>query len=157
MERAMADDMTTIVARERERLGKERGGIETKMGELQSQFDEIDRKLAALDAYEKALTGKAPIRMMPSQRQGGKRSGHGEKQAQVLKLVEAAAEGVARGDLIAKLGVKGNKSGEQSVSNALNALKKAGKIDSTDGKWHVVAAKKAGGRRVGAKRRKASK
>ena len=75
----------------------------------------------------------------------------------MLKLVEAAAEGVVRGDLIAKLGVKGNASGEQSVSNALNALKKAGKIDSTDGKWHVTAAKTGGGRRVDAKRRKSSK
>jgi hypothetical protein len=153
----MAEDMTTVAAAERERLIKDRGDIEGKMSGLQSQLGEVDHKLAALDAYEKALSGKVPTKAMPRQRRGGKRAGHGEKQAQVLKLVEATAEGVVRGELIAKLGVKGNKSGEQSISNALNALKKAGKIDSTDGKWHVVAAKKAGGRRVSAKRRKAAK
>jgi hypothetical protein len=153
----MAEDMTTVAAAERERLGKERSGIETKMGELRAQLAEVDHKLGAIDAYETALNGKAPTKMMSRQRQGGKRAGRGEKQAQVLTLVEAAAEGVVRGDLIAKLGVKGSKSGEQSVSNALNALKKAGKIDSTDGKWHVTPAKKAAGRRAGAKRQKAAK
>jgi hypothetical protein len=157
MEGMMADDMTTVAQAERGRLTKERGDIEAKMGELRSQLAEVDHKIGAIDAYETALNGKAPTSIMPRRRQGAMRAGHGEKQAQVLKLVEAAAEGVVRGELIEKLGVKGNKSGEQSVSNALNALKKAGKIDSTDGKWHVVAAKKAGGRRAGSKRRKASK
>jgi hypothetical protein len=153
----MAEDMTTIVSEQRERLNKERSAIETKMSELRSQFGQIDHKLAALDAYDNALNGKLPAKAVPKRRQDGKRAGRGEKQAQVLKLVEAAAGGVVRGDLIAKLGVKGNKAGEQSVSNALTALKKAGKIDSTDGKWHVVAAKKAGGRRSSVKRRKAAK
>jgi hypothetical protein len=153
----MAEDMTTIAAAERGRLTKERGDIESKIGELQSKLAEVDHKLGAIDAYETALNGKAPTRMMSRQRQGGNRVGRGEKQAQVLRLVEAAAEGVVRGELIEKLGVKGNKAGEQSVSNALNALKKAGKIDSKNGKWHVTAAKKAGGRRVGVKRRKPAK
>ena len=110
-----------------------------------------------MPAYENALNSKLPAKATPKQRQIVKRAGRGEKQAQVLKLVEAATEGATRGELIEKLGIKGSKSGEQSVSNALNALKKAGKIGSTDGKWHVVAAKEAAGRRVGAKRRKASK
>jgi hypothetical protein len=157
MESMMAEDMTNVVAAERERLTKERSGIETKIGELQSQLAEIDHKLGAIDAYEKALTGKLPAGAVPRRRQGAKRAGHGEKQAQVLKLVEAAAEGVVRGELTEKLGVKGSKVGEQSVSNALNALKKAGKIGSTDGKWHVTPAKKVGGRRSSVKRRKASK
>ena len=74
----------------------------------------------------------------------------------MLKSVEAAAKGATRGELLERLGVKGNKAGEQSVSNALNALKKSGKIDSADGKWHVTAAKKAGARRVRVKRRKTS-
>jgi hypothetical protein len=157
MERAMAEDMTTIVVAERERLTKERSDIETKMGELQSQLAEVDHKLVAIDAYEKALNGKLPAKAMPKRRKDGKRAGRGEKQAQVLKLVEAAAKGVTRGELIASIGVKGSKSGEQSISNALNVLKKAAKISSTDGKWHVTPTKKAGGRRAGAKRRTVAK
>jgi hypothetical protein len=153
----MAENMTTIVAAERERLTKERSHIETKMSELQSQLGEVDRKLAAIDAYEKALAGKLPATAMPRRRPGAKRAGHGEKQAQVLRLVEAVPKGVTRAELIASVGVKGNKSGEQSISNALNALNKAGKIRSTDGKWHVMPAKTVGGRRPSVKRRKASK
>ena len=36
------------------------------------------------------------------------------------------------------MGLKGNKSSEQSVSNALNNMRKAGAIVSTDGKYAVV-------------------
>src|SRR5260221_14606999 len=108
MERAM-DDMTTVATAERERLSKERGDIEAKMSGLQSQLSEIDYKLVAIDAYEKALNGRLPTKAKSSRRQGATKAGRGEKQAQVLRLVEAAAEGVVRGELIASLGVKGNK------------------------------------------------
>src|SRR5260221_8672708 len=121
MERMMTDDMTTIVASERDRLTKERSDIETKMGALQSQLAEVDHKLMAIEAYKQALNGKPPTKVTPKQRQIAKPTRRGEKQAQVLKLIEAAAEGVVRGELIASLGVKGIKAGEQSVSNALNA------------------------------------
>jgi hypothetical protein len=153
----MDEDMTTVVAAERERLTKERSDIGTKISELQSQLGEIDRKLVAIEAYEKALSGKVPARAMAKRRYGGRRARHGEKQAQMLRLVEAATEGATRGELVEKLGVKGNKAGEQSASNALHALKKAGKINSTDGRWHIPPAKKEGGRRSTVKRRKASK
>jgi hypothetical protein len=33
------------------------------------------------------------------------------------------------------MGVKGNRSAEQSVSNALSALKKSEKVDSREGKY----------------------
>jgi hypothetical protein len=36
------------------------------------------------------------------------------------------------------MGVKGKRSAEQSVSNALSALKKAGQLDSRDGKYVVL-------------------
>src|SRR6266436_6818893 len=111
MERAM-DDMTTVATAERDRLIKERSNIETKIDELQSQVADIDRKLAAIDAYQKALNGRLPTKALPGRRQGGKRAGRGEKQAQVFSLVEAAAEGATRGQLLEKLGVKGDKAGE---------------------------------------------
>ena len=79
----MAEDITTAVAAERERLTNERDDIEAKMGELQSKLAEVDLKLAVLNAYEKALAGKLPTKTMPRRQQGGKRGGRGEKQAQV--------------------------------------------------------------------------
>lgn len=46
--------------------------------------------------------------------------------------------GVRRGGLIDALNVKGNKSAEQSVSNALAALKKSGAVAHRDGKYIVA-------------------
>ena len=58
---------------------------------------------------------------------------------EVLAAVKAAgADGISRADLLQALGVKGNKSGEQSVSNALSALKKAGATSTKDGR-HIAA------------------
>src|SRR5205814_8332256 len=93
MESMMADDMSAVVASERERLSKERSGIQAKMSELQSQLAEVDHKMGAIEAFEKALNSKTAARAMPGRRQGGKRAGRGEKQAQVFKGVEAAAKG----------------------------------------------------------------
>lgn len=51
----------------------------------------------------------------------------------VLEALKAAPQGMPRAMLLEEMGVKGDKSGEQSVSNALSALKKAGEIDNEDG------------------------
>ncbi len=48
------------------------------------------------------------------------------------------ADGVNRADLLTMLGVKGDKAGEQSVSNALSALVKATKIGLANGKYTAV-------------------
>ena len=57
----------------------------------------------------------------------------------VLDAVRASgADGVNRADLLHALGMKGNKSGEQSVSNALSALKKAGATSSKNGRYIAV-------------------
>lgn len=45
---------------------------------------------------------------------------------------------IARAPLLEDMGVKGDKAGEQSVSNALAALKKAGDITATDGNYEAA-------------------
>ncbi len=157
----MALDIDEVIAKQRERLTKERNDIQTKMAELQGQLAEIERKFAAIVAYESTLAGKLPAKRRLSRSSIGrsaKPAVRGEKQTQVLHVLEQKPGGMTRGEVIGALGVKGSKSGEQSVSNALTALKKVGKVVSTDGKWRVAAvqggAKKAG-RRLRAKRRKA--
>ncbi len=50
-------------------------------------------------------------------------------------------KGMGRADILEALGVKGDKSGEQSVSNALSALKKKGDIAVEDGKY-IIAVKR---------------
>ena len=56
---------------------------------------------------------------------------------QVLSLV-TANPGITRSALIAEMNIKGNKSAEQSLSNALAALKKGGQIDNPDGNYTAL-------------------
>ena len=146
----MADDLDAAITRQRERLTKSRNDLQGKLAELQAQLAEIDRQFAAVLAYEQTLAGKLPVLALSKGQPSVKRAGRGQKQTQVLHVIEQNPNGTTRGEVIDAIGVKGNKSGEQSVSNALTALKKAGKIASTDGKWQVAiqgTAKKAAKRR----------
>lgn len=66
---------------------------------------------------------------------GTRRSGMKD---QVLDAIGAAGgTGIGRADLIEQLGVKGDKSGEQSVSNQLSILKKAGTITADGGMYRT--------------------
>ena len=56
---------------------------------------------------------------------------------QVLSLV-TANPGITRSALIAEMNIKGDKSAEQSLSNALAALKKGGQIDNPDGNYKAL-------------------
>jgi hypothetical protein len=45
--------------------------------------------------------------------------------------------GLWRGELLEKMGLKGDKQGEMSVSNALTALTKAGHVNRKKGKYRI--------------------
>jgi hypothetical protein len=120
---------------------------------LQLQLSKIDRQFAAVLAYEQALAGKLAVPALSKRQQAGKSVGRGKKQAEVLRVVEQRPGGITRGELIDAIGAKGSKSGAQSVSNALTALKKVGKIVSANGKWQVVLQ----GATKAAKRKKATR
>jgi hypothetical protein len=51
-------------------------------------------------------------------------SRRGSKRDEFLKLIQES-EGLTRGEILEKMGLKGNKSGEMSVSNTLTALPKS--------------------------------
>ena len=153
----MADELDAAITRQRERLTKTRNDVQGKIAKLQGHLAEIDRSFAAVLAYEQTLAGKLPVPALSKRQRSAKPAGRGEKQGEVLRVIEQQPSGMTRGEVIAAIGVKGSKSGAQSVSNALTALKKAGRIASTDGKWQVAVqgtAKKAAKRRraTGARR-----
>ena len=52
----------------------------------------------------------------------------------MLELIHKC-KGLSRGEILSTLGVKGDKSAEQSVSNALTALKKQNLVVSKDRKY----------------------
>jgi hypothetical protein len=76
------------------------------------------------------VEAKPPTRAATGTRRTGIRD-------QVLSLIKDS-DGVARADIIETLGGRGNKSLEQSVSNALSALKKAGSVDAVNGVYKAT-------------------
>ena len=129
----MADTFEEFVARERARLQAEREAVFTQQQELEDRLAAINREFAAIEAYESAKTGKAParqtgVRRAPQSRRGSKREG-------ILRVLGENPAGLSRGEILDRMGLKGDKSGEMSVSNALTALTKTNQVSRRDGKY----------------------
>jgi hypothetical protein len=132
----MADTFQEFIASERQRLHAERDAVFTEQQQLETKLDEINRELMAIDAYESAKTGKTA-----SGRQSGNarmpRARKGSKREELIAVIKDSAQGMTRGEILEKMGLKGNKSGEMSVSNALTALTKANQVLRRDGRYVV--------------------
>jgi DNA-binding transcriptional ArsR family regulator len=133
----------TFIKKERNRLDKARKDALANQAAIDKELESIERELAALDAYQQATDGSGVP--TPGKRTAGKRGSargarratgrRGEKRRAVLELIHKNPVGLSRGEILVQLGVKGDKSGEQSVSNALSALKKSEKVNSREGKY----------------------
>lgn len=66
-----------------------------------------------------------------------RRPRRGSRRDVIVAALDAAPDGLSRGDILDAMKVKGDKAAEQAVSNALTAMKKAGRIKSKDGKYHA--------------------
>lgn len=106
---------------------------------LIAERDVIERKLQALDnairAYEDSVgPARAAPRSAPAKKQRRRR--RSSRRAEIVRIIGASGnDGIGRAGVILALKVKGNKSAEQSVSNTLSALKKAGEVRHEDGKY----------------------
>jgi hypothetical protein len=119
------------ITKERERLNSEREAILAKRAELDTQLAALNREFKAIDAYESTKSGKASRQSGPrtsGSRKGSKRDG-------IMAALADIPHGLTRGELLEKMGLKGNKSGEMSVSNALTALTKGNQVVRKDGKY----------------------
>jgi hypothetical protein len=136
----MADEtFETFVQRERARLHGERDAIFTQQQDLDQKLEAVNRELAAIEAYEAARSGK-PVKSARPAASGRTRTRlasqgrGGSKRDQLLKLIQES-EGLSRAEILEKMGLKGNKSGEMSVSNALTALTKGNQVARKDRKY----------------------
>ena len=129
----MSDDrFSDYIARERERLSREREEIASQRRELDNRLTAIDREFQALDAYQAAKTGKpGGGRRTQTQR----RARRGSRREELLNLIRDG-NGLSRGDILERMGLKGDKAGEMSVSNALTALGKSNQVRREGGKYY---------------------
>src|SRR5260221_10794095 len=104
----MADDLDAAITRQRERLTKTRNDLQGKLAELQAQLAEIDRQFAAALAYEQTLGSKLPVLALSKRQPSAKRAGRGQKQTQMLHVIEQHPNRITRGEMIDAISVKGN-------------------------------------------------
>jgi len=131
----MAESFKQFVTRERKRLSKLEKEARRRLRQAEKDLSEIAHEVTAIFAYESAKKGRT-ARKSTTKRRGGRRrkpAQRGVRRAAVLKIV--GKKGATRGEIIEKLGAKGNKREEQAISNALALMKKAGVIESKDGKY----------------------
>jgi len=159
----MEKNFAQFIKQERARLTEAKDAVITKKRSCDAEIATIDRELAAISAYERVKsdrasstgtrrpgihTNKAPstgnrrlgIRTNKARGNGIRRSGIRQD---VLNAIKSHPEGIGRADLLEAMGVKGEKSGEKSVSNSLFVLKKNMLIDSKDGKYKATTGPKS--------------
>ena len=128
-----------VMQQERERLHREREEIFNQQQELENKLAAISRELAAIDAYEAAKTGKA---IAPTRQAGGPGRGQarrGSRREALLHLIKQNPSGLTRGEILERMGLKNDKAGEMSVSNALTALTKGNLVSRRDRKYFARA------------------
>ena len=124
-----------VMRQERERLQQEREAVFRQQRELENKLTAIDREMAAINAYEAAKTGKQAASSRQARGGGRARARRGSKREQLLELIRQHPDGLARKDILEKMGLKGDKSGEMSVSNALTALTKTSQVSRHEGRY----------------------
>lgn len=144
--------MQDFITAERDRLTQAREALVEKRHNLQVEISETDRELAAMErefeavkAYELAKSGKLVLTNRGGATTRRAVSGNGltrtrkprdgSRRNTLLSMVANAPNGMGRGDLIYALGVKGDKAGEMSISNALTSLTKSGQLVRHEGKY----------------------
>jgi hypothetical protein len=126
-------NFSEFISRERERLRAEREQVFSQQEELERRLDALNREFAAIEAYETAKTGKA-ARQASAGRQP--RARRGSRREALLELIRQS-DGLSRGEILERMGLKGDKAGEMSVSNALTALTKNNQVRREGGKYRA--------------------
>jgi hypothetical protein len=129
-------DFAAYIAAARERLTAEGNAIREQQAGLQHQLDAINSEFAAIEAYESAKAGKAARPNTTASRTP--RARRGSRREACLDLIRQS-DGLSRGEIIDRMGLKGDKSGEMSVSNALTALTKGNHVRREGGKYHAAS------------------
>ena len=129
MQSSILAETQAFITKQRDALLAQREAIFTQQQELQRQLDEVNGMLAKFDVFE----GKRVPQAQPRARRSSS-TRRGSKRDELMKVIREGG-GLSRGEILEKMGLKGNKQGEMSVSNALTALTKASQVARRDGKY----------------------
>src|SRR5437868_608011 len=129
MQGSVLAETEAFITRQREALLQQRQELLNQQQAIQQQLEELEEMLGRFDVFE----GKAarPRKQTGSRRASGSR--RGSRRDELLNVIRAG-NGLTRGEILEKMGLKGNKAGEMSVSNALTALTKGNQVTRRDRK-----------------------
>ena len=127
------------VARERKRLQAERESLIQQRREIDQKLAGIDKEFGAVDAYQAAKAGKKVAAKATGGSGRGRATRRGSKREALLAVIRENPAGLSRGEILQQMGLKGDKAGEMSVSNALTALTKANQVHRDGGKYRLSA------------------
>src|SRR3954468_8804179 len=128
MQGTVLAETEAFITRQREALLQQRQELLNQQQAIQQQLDELEEMLGKFDVFE----GKAARPRKQTPRASGSR--RGSKRDELLNVIRAG-NGLTRGEILEKMGLKGNKAGEMSVSNALTALSKGNQVTRRDRKY----------------------
>jgi hypothetical protein len=135
MDSTVLAETEAFIARQREALINQREELLNQQRVVQDQLDQLDVMLTKFDVFEgKQARGRKQSR---SAKGGGGSGRRGSKRDELLGVIRDG-HGLTRGEILEKMGLKGNKSGEMSVSNALTALTKNNHV-RRDGRKYLAA------------------
>jgi len=127
-------DTQTFITKQRDALAQQRESIFSQQHELQQQLGAVNAMLAKFDVFE----GKVAAPTSGGRTRRARTSPRGSKRDALLQVLHNSG-GLSRGEILEKMGLKGDKAGEMSVSNALTALTKSQQIERRAGKYHLAA------------------
>ena len=131
----MPEGFADYISRERERLNAERERLNAERAKIDQKLAAVEAEFRAITAYEHAKSGK-PANTRTGR---GRVARRGSRRESILAVIRDNPSGLSRGELLEKMGLKGDKAGEMSVSNALTALSKSNQVRRDGGKYHVAA------------------
>jgi hypothetical protein len=126
-EHTVIEETLAFITKQRETLLKEREVIFAEQKALQVRLGAVNEALAKFDVFE-GKPARTTSRRAPQSRRGSKRDG-------IMQIIKENPGGLTRGEILEKMGIKGQKAGEMSVSNALTALTKSNQVKREGGKY----------------------
>jgi hypothetical protein len=115
-----APTFASFIAEERARLQDAIKAAKAKRQEAQREIEQLEIELTAIAAYDAARKKTTKPRAARGRR--------GEKREAIRSLIAEHPDGLTRAQLLTAMEAHGDKGAEQSISNALAALKKAGRL-----------------------------
>jgi hypothetical protein len=126
-------DTQAFITKQRDALVQQRDSIFSQQHELQQQLGAVNAMLAKFDVFEGKATARAAGRTRHA-----RTSPRGSKRDVLLQVIRDGG-GLSRGEILDKMGLKGDKAGEMWAANALAALTKSQQVERRDGKYHLAA------------------